>query len=151
MVDFKKIMKERRMTDKEIRQGLFIDGEDGEPQRAESPDRLELMMRLQEQLSDRVSISVRDFQEASTPVKVVWITRYFIAAIVELVEMLNCIPWKWWKKHQNWDNEELKKEWVDVFHFVLNIGILLGFTPDTLLDAYMEKNIINHKRQDNGY
>lgn len=33
----------------------------------------------------------------------------------------------------------------------LNLGKLLGFTEDQIEQAYMEKNEVNHQRQDNGY
>ncbi|WP_338469316.1 dUTP diphosphatase [Niallia sp. XMNu-256] len=45
----------------------------------------------------------------------------------------------------------------DPFHYIqafaayLNLGKMLGFTWEQIEQAYIKKNEINHKRQDNGY
>ena len=55
---------------------------------------------------------------------------------------------------------ELKNEWNSVFRLMkyelvlchyLRLGKMLGFSDDDIFNAYVEKNKINHQRQDNGY
>lgn len=41
--------------------------------------------------------------------------------------------------------------YISLFEDYLNLGKLLGFTPEQIRTAYMEKNAENHQRQDNGY
>ncbi|MCQ6276158.1 dUTP diphosphatase [Bacillus sp. V3B] len=41
--------------------------------------------------------------------------------------------------------------YIDAFATYLNLGKMLGFNWDQIEQAYMRKNEINHKRQDNGY
>lgn len=39
----------------------------------------------------------------------------------------------------------------DLFEQYLTLGEMLGFTPEQIEQAYMDKNQINHERQANGY
>ncbi|MCY8890263.1 dUTP diphosphatase [Bacillus spizizenii] len=41
--------------------------------------------------------------------------------------------------------------YVRFFERFLNLGEMLGFTPEQIEAAYMEKNAVNHKRQQEGY
>lgn len=71
--------------------------------------------------------------------------------------------WKDWKKdHQKAsdmkisdlseeDLKALKVEIVDAFHFFMNFPISIGMTGTELYNMYIEKNKINHRRQDEGY
>lgn len=38
-----------------------------------------------------------------------------------------------------------------LFSQFLHLGKLLGFTNEEITEAYMKKNLVNHKRQDEGY
>ena len=49
------------------------------------------------------------------------------------------------------DMEEARKEFIDMFHFVLNIALALGMSDKDIYYMYMEKNEENHRRQDEGY
>ena len=51
----------------------------------------------------------------------------------------------------NFDMENLKKEYADIFHFVLELGILCGFHPDDVFSKFVEVNRQNHIRLDDGY
>lgn len=70
--------------------------------------------------------------------------------------------WKWWKSahHNNTytldnmaDNDliELKMEFVDLLHFVINIGLLLGMNGSEVMNMYLAKNRENIERQKRGY
>jgi dimeric dUTPase (all-alpha-NTP-PPase superfamily) len=41
--------------------------------------------------------------------------------------------------------------YIDAFSAYLNLGKLLGFTPEQIENGYIRKNEINHQRQDSGY
>ena len=77
----------------------------------------------------------------------------------ELHEMLAELPYfKGWKDYTQLGEEDIqeamkraREEYIDMFHFVLNIGIGLGMTPDEIYMLYMGKNMENHRRQTNGY
>ena len=46
---------------------------------------------------------------------------------------------------------ELKFEFIDLMHFMLNIAIALGLTPKEIYNMYYAKNAENINRQKNGY
>lgn len=80
--------------------------------------------------------------------------------IGELHELMANLPHKKWKKYdskslEDWICEEQRIEtlfeYIDAFHFFINIGLILGFMPDEVFHFYLAKNKENHKRQDNGY
>ncbi|MDV6040418.1 dUTP diphosphatase [Bacillus sp. SM-B1] len=45
----------------------------------------------------------------------------------------------------------IRREYVNLIEDYLELGRLLGFTEDQIHAAYMEKNEVNHQRQENGY
>ncbi|MCY7446353.1 dUTP diphosphatase [Bacillus safensis] len=46
---------------------------------------------------------------------------------------------------------EVSSSFVEIFMRFNALGIALGFTPEQIEQAYMEKNAVNHKRQQEGY
>lgn len=99
-----------------------------------------------------------DFDEGTTDVEVVsqLIHTHAAFAIEELYEMLRELPFhKPWRDYSDWDAEKMiaqfgkgREEWIDVFIFVMNIGLFLGFNEDLIKQMYLEKLGINHKRQE---
>ncbi|AYF06305.1 dUTPase [Bacillus mobilis] len=47
--------------------------------------------------------------------------------------------------------EYMDSSYESLFEGYLNLGQLLGFTEEQIETAYMEKNKVNHQRQDDGY
>ncbi|MDR0740680.1 MAG: dUTPase [Puniceicoccales bacterium] len=111
-------------------------------------DKLEKMFELQEQLNARIGVHLRDLSEEE---KIEWILKYSRAIQQELAELVDSVPWKWWKKQQHFDEENAKVEVIDLMHFIISAGQVLGLTADDFYNAYLEKNVINHRRQDSGY
>ncbi|MDR2371823.1 MAG: dUTPase [Puniceicoccales bacterium] len=111
-------------------------------------DKLEKMFELQEQLNARVGVHLRDLSEEE---KIEWILKCSRAIQQELAELVDSVPWKWWKKQQHFDEENAKVEVIDLMHFIISAGQVLGLTADDFYNAYLEKNVINHRRQDSGY
>jgi dimeric dUTPase (all-alpha-NTP-PPase superfamily) len=111
-------------------------------------DKFEKMFELQEQLNARIGVNTHDLSDEE---KIEWVLRYARALQQELAELVDSVPWKWWKKQQHFDEENARVEVIDLMHFVISAGLVLGLTADDFYNAYLKKNAINHQRQDSGY
>ena len=80
-----------------------------------------------------------------------WILNYTRAMQQELAELVDSVPWKWWAKYQEFDEQNARVEVVDLFHFLISLAQTLGMTADDVHLAYIKKNKVNHERQDSGY
>lgn len=111
-------------------------------------DSIAVMMKLQDTLQKRLGL--------------VYNSRYIMDQVLyaeaELQEMLREIKgFKSWKKYDWTEKEALehkvnaKEEYIDVLHFIINIGNALGFLPSEMKAVFVNKNIVNHTRQDEGY
>jgi len=78
----------------------------------------------------------------------------------EFTELIERLPFKTWKNYPNeleadFLDEEHKLEcwyeWVDMFHFFINIGLALGIDAKSAFKLYYTKNKENFDRQDRGY
>ena len=47
--------------------------------------------------------------------------------------------------------QKAKKEYIEVLHFVANIGVALHLSEEDIMNMYMNKNKENVRRQDEGY
>ena len=117
---------------------------------------LEEMLRKQEELQERLGY---DIDGMDTEDRADYIKEFSIHLTQELHELLYEIPFfKKWKNYSNMTEEEIntswaaaKKEYIDMLHFMLNIGLALGLSAEEMHDMYMDKNKENHERQDEGY
>jgi hypothetical protein len=76
----------------------------------------------------------------------------FVAAIVELVEMLNEVKWKYWSHEAAWvRRDKVLEEAVDVAHFLGNVLVEIGVTDDEWEEAYQAKQEENRERQRRKY
>lgn len=84
--------------------------------------------------------------------KTYWSFRIFVAMLMEMVEFMNWLPWKWWRKTKEPVNErEVKFELIDTFHFLLTLMLIWGMDCDDVFSMYKAKNEENHNRQKRGY
>lgn len=111
-------------------------------------DKLEKIFELQEILNKRVGVKTNGFTEKE---QIEWVLNYSRAIQQEASELVDSLPWKWWKKEQFFDKENAKMEVIDLFHFIVSTAQVLGMNADDFFSAYLEKNKINHSRQDNNY
>jgi dimeric dUTPase (all-alpha-NTP-PPase superfamily) len=74
-----------------------------------------------------------------------------LAAIAELIEMLDEIPWKPWSASTEFRRDAFVSEGIDVMHFLVNMFLIAGATPDEIHTKYVAKNELNRKRQADGY
>ena len=51
----------------------------------------------------------------------------------------------------DWDEEDKQENFENIVGGFLGLGEMLGFTWEQIEKAYLEKNKINHQRQENGY
>lgn len=111
-------------------------------------DKLDEIFSLQSKLNSYLGYKFEDLSEKQ---QIEWILKLSQALQQETSELVNTTPWKWWKKHQQFDKTNAKKELIDIVHFVVAIAIALGMNADELFSEYTMKNKINHDRHDNGY
>ena len=82
-----------------------------------------------------------------------WTKEFIMCCIDELMELLNWLPHKHWKKYKNpkVNAKELKFELVDLFHFFISLCLLWGMTSEELFAMYNAKMSKNVDRQKRGY
>lgn len=113
-----------------------------------TPDKLEEIFRLQDQLNQRIGMNAAALTEEE---RVKWVLNYTRAMTQEIAELVDSVPWKWWAKYQTFDVQNARVEVVDLFHFLISIAQVLGMSPEDVYQAYVKKNQVNHQRQDSGY
>ena len=76
--------------------------------------------------------------------------QFELALRQESAEAIDSLNWKWWKKdNDDWDN--IKIELVDILHFWVSMCTVAGLEADEVINLYLKKNQLNHKRQNEGY
>lgn len=111
-------------------------------------DKLNEIFRLQSELNSRIGVNMEGMTDEQ---KAHWVLNYTRAMQQEMAELIDSVPWKWWAKYQQFDEQNARVEVVDLFHFLVSLAQVLGMTPDDVYDAYLKKNKVNHTRQDSGY
>ena len=111
-------------------------------------DKLEEIFQLQEGLNRRIGVDTEGMSEEE---QVEWVLNYTRAMQQELAELTDSVPWKWWAKYQKFDRQNARVEVVDLFHFLVSLGQVLGMSADDIHRAYVRKNVVNHQRQESGY
>ena len=80
-----------------------------------------------------------------------FILMQFTGIITEACEALENTPWKPWKHSARLDKEEFRKELIDLLHFVVNMFLAAGMTPQDIHEAFKKKHKENMRRQREGY
>ncbi|WOO42461.1 dUTPase [Rubellicoccus peritrichatus] len=111
-------------------------------------DKLEEIFALQETLNQRIGIDTSNLSEEE---KTKWVLNYTRALQQETAELIDSVPWKWWAKYQEFDEQNARVEVVDLFHFLISLAQVLGMSAEDVYAAYTKKNKVNHQRQDSGY
>jgi len=101
-----------------------------------------------------------DFENASFKDKVDELTKQWRNFNTEFTELLERLPFKEWKTYTSEElkgyidkehERECKYEYIDMWHFFINVGLLLGVSADEFVSLYVTKNKENFDRQDRGY
>ena len=111
-------------------------------------DKLDEIFEQQKALNNRIGVIT---EEMSAEDKAQWVLNYTRAMQQEIAELIDSVPWKWWAKYQEFDEQNAKVEVVDLFHFLISIAQVLGMRPEDVYQAYVKKNKVNHNRQESGY
>jgi dimeric dUTPase (all-alpha-NTP-PPase superfamily) len=111
-------------------------------------DQLRELFRMQKALNERIGVQTESMSEEQ---KTEWVLNYCRAMNQELAELTDSVPWKWWAKYQEFDEQNARVEVVDLFHFLISMAQVLGMTADDVFQPYLKKNEVNFKRQESGY
>ena len=111
-------------------------------------DKLDTIFEMQDTLNQRIGVVTENLSEED---KTKWVLNYTRAMQQEIAELIDSVPWKWWAKYQEFDEQNAKVEIVDLFHFLISLAQVMGMTPDDVYNAYVKKNQVNHNRQKSGY
>lgn len=114
------------------------------------------MLQKQEELQERLGY---DFNSMTREEITAFLKEFSIHLTQELHELLYELPYfKPWKDYSaitvdEYEDgmEKARKEFIDLFHFVLNMALALDLSANDIYNMYMDKNKENHERQDNGY
>lgn len=79
------------------------------------------------------------------------IKNQILALVDESMEALREIPWKPWKINNTINLKKYRMELIDIFHFLINLFIFAGMTPNMVWDYFYLKNQTNVQRQKDGY
>ncbi|MCH2387625.1 MAG: dUTPase, partial [Opitutales bacterium] len=90
-------------------------------------DKLTQIFEMQEELNSRIGVDLKNIDQED---KTRWILNYTRAMQQELAELTDSVPWKWWAKYQEFDEQNAKVEVVDLFHFLVSLAQALGMTAD---------------------
>lgn len=120
-------------------------------------DRLGKLFEMQKTLQENAY--GYSFDTLTLKERVVFIKEMSIHATQEIHEMMYELPYfKPWKDYDGMTEAEhnvamnkAREEYIDVVHFMLNMGIGLGITPEGVFNGYAEKNQENYDRQVEGY
>jgi dimeric dUTPase (all-alpha-NTP-PPase superfamily) len=113
-----------------------------------TPDKLEEIFRLQEQLNKRIGVDTAHMTDEQ---RQQWVLNYCRAMTQEVAELTDSVPWKWWAKYQKFDKQNARVEVIDLLHFLISIAQVLEMTPADVCEAYAKKHQVNLSRQDKGY
>ena len=111
-------------------------------------DKLDTIFEMQDTLNQRIGVVTENLSDEE---KTKWVLNYTRAMQQEIAEIIDSVPWKWWAKYQEFDEQNAKVEIVDLFHFLISLAQVMGMTPDDVYNAYVKKNQVNHNRQESGY
>ncbi|WP_456382072.1 dUTP diphosphatase [Persephonella sp.] len=100
-------------------------------------DRLLEMFRLQEELNRKINENWREIRSKEDFARATWI---------ECAELVDSLPWKWWKKQQA-DMENVQIEVVDIWHFVMSY-ILMDYSVEEALESKPVKMFIMGVNED---
>lgn len=74
-----------------------------------------------------------------------------IACEDELHELLGETGWKPWSSSWHVNTEAARAEWIDAWHFMMNLANRLEMTEDMIFEMYRAKHAVNEQRQTDGY
>lgn len=123
-------------------------------------DKLDTLFGLQRELNEYIfrrqglgDDAWRDFIDGNAAPEQMrdWTLNLCRALSHEAVELEDSCDWKWWSDDPPIDLQNARVEVIDLWHFLISLSMVVGLTPDKILDMYRQKHAINKKRQEEGY
>lgn len=118
----------------------------------ETKDILKYFFDLQKQFQESIGIILPTcMNDIISKQNVENIKNQLFAMVDEVMEASREIPWKAWKKNQNFHVHEFRMELIDILHFLINTFILVGMEVSDVENYFLSKHATNIKRQEDGY
>lgn len=112
-------------------------------------DKLDTMFKLQKDFQLRVEDDVDKVPERRMD-KIPMQVTGLVAEVGEILEEEQ--NWKSWRKNApEIDEDNLKMEVIDAWKFLMNITLYLGYDADDVFEEFLDKDEVNHERQNNNY
>jgi len=89
-------------------------------------DKLDNIFEMQDELNQRIGVNTDGLSEEE---KTKWVLNYTRAMQQEMSELIDSVPWKWWAKYQEFDDQNAKVEIIGLFHFLISLAQVMGMTP----------------------
>ena len=99
----------------------------------DQPDQLRELFRMQKALNERIGVQTDGMSDEQ---KTEWVLNYCRAMGQEIAELTDSVPWKWWAKYQQLDEQNARVEVVDLFHFLISLAQTVSYTHLTLPTIY---------------
>lgn len=106
-------------------------------------DKLDKIFELQKSLNEGI-VKERNLPALS---KDEWLQKQILAALAELGELLAETNFKWWKNEKSLNEEHIKEELIDVFHFFVSMCLVMDMDAEECFRIYIDKNRENIARQ----
>ena len=113
-------------------------------------DRLSRLFQAQSDLQ-KEAYGKRPEQIIDPEERIQFIKDMILAAEDELHEALGEVGWKPWATSRHVNEGAFKGELIDLFHFFMNLCLVVGMGPRELTMGYMTKRQRNIERQLEGY
>lgn len=114
-------------------------------------DRLAIMLNQQRQLQLSMPPLNRDPATLEGEERVQFFKDMKLALDAELQEMMDELSWKPWASAEFFNEEAIKSEIIDAWHFLMNLWLAAGGTDGQFFNMYMKKREKNLARQVEGY
>lgn len=134
-----------------------------------SNDKLDQLFAMQSELNDRIFAKkdIRDREGKTLTMATLmaeakstdigpntkvneWLGKYQQALDDEGRELKEELLWKWWSK-DHLDMQNIRVEIIDQLHFWMSLALTAGMDAEAVFKIYMQKNAVNHARQENDY
>ena len=113
---------------------------------------LEKLFYLQEKFQKTLGQNIPILRmEVITSENIELIKNQILALYDEVGEALREVPWKPWKKNQQFNIDKFKGELIDIFHFLINLFLFSGMDSIETIRLFEYKNNVNRRRQKDGY
>lgn len=123
---------------------------------------IEAMFEMQRRLQENLAFKGKalNYDEATFMARVRDIDKQWRNMTLEFAELMERLPYKEWKTYPegvklDFQSEEQRLEilyeYIDMFHFFMNMGLALGMDGELFKKLYATKNKENFDRQARGY